>query len=57
MTFGPATVLAFAAAVLATLVWYLVNSPRPALNPTLAIFLFGLLLALVVLAGPIINAP
>lgn len=57
MTFGPATVLAFAAAVLATLVWYLVSSPRPAFNPTLATFLFGLLLALVVLAGPLVRAP
>ena len=56
MTFGPASGLALVAAVLATLIWWLV-SDKPTLKPTLAMFLFGFLLALVVVAGPLIKMP
>jgi uncharacterized membrane protein YczE len=56
MTFGPASILAIVAAVLATLVWWLISN-RPGLTPTLATFLFGFFLALVILAGPLIKLP
>ena len=56
MTFGPAFVLAFAAAILATLAWWLLSN-RPPFAPTLATFVFGLLLALVIVAGPLIHLP
>ena len=54
MTIGPATVLAAVAAVLATLVWWLV---RPRLPEWAAMFLFGLILVVVVLAGPLVRLP
>jgi hypothetical protein len=56
MTFGPAFILAFAAAVLATLLWWLLSN-RPPFSPTLATFVFGLVLALVIVAGPLVNLP
>lgn len=56
MTFGPASGLALVAAILATLVWWLI-SDKPPFKPTLATFVFGFLLALVVLAGPLIKLP
>lgn len=57
MTAGPATLLALVATILATLVWYLVLQPKPNFNAVIAQFLFGGLLALVVLAGPLIKLP
>lgn len=53
MTFGPASLLALAAAALATLLWWLARGR----NEVLAVFLFGLALALVVLAGPLVQLP
>lgn len=57
MTVGPAFILAFAAAVLATLAWWLIHQPKPATIQTVALFVFGLLLALVTLAGPLVRLP
>ena len=54
MTFGPATVLALVAALLATLVWWLVRGRLP---DWAALFLFGLILVLVILAGPLVRLP
>jgi len=56
MTGGPATLLALAAAVLATFVWWLIKRPQPG-GEVLAMFLFGTALALVVLAGPLVRLP
>ena len=56
MTFGPATILAFAAAVLATLCWWFVRRPATT-SETLAAFVFGLVLASVILAGPLLHLP
>lgn len=55
MTIGPATILAIIAAGLATLVWLLCG--RLAAPPWLASFLYGVVLALIVLAGPLIRLP
>lgn len=57
MTVGPAFILALAAAALATGVWWIIHQPKPAGIQTVALFVFGLLLALVVLAGPLIKLP
>ena len=57
MTFGPAFILAFAAAVLATLLWWIFHQPRAATIQTIALFVFGLVLALVIVAGPLVNLP
>ena len=55
MTLGPATVLAIVAAALATVVY--VVGRRLALPEWLVMFLFGVCLVLVVLAGPIVRLP
>lgn len=55
MTIGPATVMAIIAAALATLLWLLaakLNFPA-----WVGMFLFGVALALVILAGPLIRLP
>jgi hypothetical protein len=55
MTIGPATIMAIIATVLATLIWWIatrLNAP-----PWACMFLFGLFLALVILAGPLIRLP
>lgn len=58
MTFGPAFILAFAAACLATLAWWLIEgAPRDRARSVFAIFVFGLLLALVIAAGPLVRLP
>lgn len=56
MTFGPATGLAFAAAILATLLWWVIRKPVATVE-IVAMFVFGLVLALVVLAGPLVALP
>ncbi len=55
MTIGPATIMAIIAAVLATLLWWI--GKRLALPEWLCMFLFGVGLALVILAGPLIRLP
>ena len=55
MTIGPATVLALIAAGLATLVWWICG--RLSAPAWLGMLLFGLLLVLVMLAGPLIKLP
>lgn len=56
MTFGPATLAALAAALLATLLWALCNW-KPTFWPTLGMFLFGAALVFVALFGPLIRLP
>ncbi len=56
MTAGPATVLALAAALLATGCWWLIKKPVPSVE-VVAVFVFGLVLAIVVLAGPLVHLP
>ena len=55
MTIGPATLLAIIAAALATLLWWL--AARLALPAWAGMFLFGVGLAVVILAGPLIRLP
>lgn len=55
MTVGPAFILALAAAVLATLAWWVGN--RLALPGWVNMLLFGLVLALVIVAGPLVRLP
>lgn len=55
MTIGPATVLAIIAAALATLMWWVAS--RLALPAWLCMFLFGIVLVLVMLAGPLVRLP
>ena len=55
MTFGPASILAFIAAVLATLAWFI--GKRLALPDWAVVLVTGFFLALVVLAGPLIHLP
>lgn len=55
MTIGPATVLAIIAAALATLAWWVAN--KFGLPAWVGMFLFGLLLVLVMLAGPLVRLP
>lgn len=55
MTIGPATILGIIAAALATLVWWIAT--RLGAPAWLCQFLFGLLLVLVVLAGPLVRLP
>lgn len=55
MTIGPATLMAIIAAALATLLWWI--AARLALPAWMGMFLFGIGLALVVLAGPLIKLP
>ena len=55
MTIGPATVLGIIAAALAMLVWWLCN--RLAAPAWLGMFLFGVVLVVVMLAGPLIKLP
>ena len=54
MTIGPATLLAAIAAALATLVWWLLKSRLP---DWACMFLFGLILVLVMIAGPLLRLP
>lgn len=55
MSVGPATIMALVAAVLATLIWWI--GKRIALPDWACMLLFGLFLALVILAGPLIKLP
>jgi len=55
MSIGPATLLAIIAAALATLLWWIAG--RVGLPAWLGMFLFGVALALVVIAGPILRLP
>ncbi len=55
MSVGPATILAAVAAALATLLWWV--GARLALPAWVGMFLFGVGLALVILAGPLIKLP
>jgi len=55
VTIGPATLMAIIAAALATLLWWI--AARLALPAWMGMFLFGIGLALVVLAGPLIKLP
>lgn len=55
MTIGPATLLGIIAAALATLVWWIAS--RLAAPAWLALFLFGLILVVVMLAGPLVKLP
>lgn len=55
MTIGPATVLAAIAAALATVVWWVCG--RLAAPAWLTMFLYGLVLVLVILAGPLVRLP
>ncbi len=55
MSIGPATIMALIAVVLATLLWWIAG--RLALPAWVGMFLFGLALALVIIAGPLIRLP
>lgn len=55
MTVGNATITAFIAAALATLVWYIAR--RLGCPDWLVMLLFGLALVLVLLAGPLVRLP
>ncbi len=55
VTIGPATILAIIAAALATLLWWI--AARLALPAWLGMFLFGIGLAVVIIAGPLIKLP
>lgn len=55
MTIGPATLLGIIAAALATLLWW--AAARLALPAWVGMFLFGLALVVVMLAGPLIKLP
>lgn len=55
MTIGPASLLAIIAAALATLVFYACR--KLGANEYVTMFLYGVALVLVVLAGPLINLP
>lgn len=55
MTFGSATLTAAAAAALAALVWWAAG--RLGAPAWLSMFLFGLFLVLVALAGPLVRLP
>lgn len=55
MTIGSATLTAVAAAILATLGWWICG--RLALPAWVGIFVYGLLLVLVLLAGPLVRLP
>lgn len=55
MTAGSATLTALAAAALATLVYWIAR--RLTAPDWLCMFLFGLFLVIVVLAGPLIRLP
>lgn len=55
MSIGPATLMAIIAAALATFLWWV--AARLALPAWVGMFLFGVALALVILAGPLIRLP
>lgn len=55
MTIGPATLMAIIAAALATLLWWI--AAKANLPAWVGMFLFGVALALVILAGPLIKLP
>lgn len=55
MTAGPATILAFFAALLGTLAWFI--GKRLAFPDWLVTFLLVFFTALVILAGPLVHLP
>ena len=55
MSIGPATILAIIAAALATLLWWI--AARLALPAWACMLLFGIGLAVVIIAGPLIRLP
>ncbi len=55
MSVGPATIMAIIAAALATLLWWI--AARLALPAWACMFLFGVALVLVALAGPLVRLP
>ncbi len=55
MSVGPATIMAIIAALLATLLWWV--GGKLALPAWGCMLLFGIGLALVILAGPLIKLP
>lgn len=55
MSIGPATIMAIIAALLATLLWWIAK--RLALPEWVGMLLFGIGLAVVILAGPLIRLP
>ena len=55
MTIGPATIVAIIAAALATFGWWV--CARLSLPAWVGMFIFGLLLVLVVVAGPLLRLP
>jgi hypothetical protein len=55
MSIGPATIMAIIAAALATLLWWIAT--KLAAPAWVGMFLFGVALALVILAGPLIRLP
>ena len=55
MSIGSVTLLAIAAAALATLLWWI--AARLALPAWVGMFLFGVALALVIMAGPLVRLP
>lgn len=55
MTVGPATIQGIIAAALATLVWWVVG--RLGGPAWLAMFLFGVVLAVCILVGPLVRLP
>lgn len=55
MSIGSTTILALMAAALATLAWWI--GKRLALAEWVCMLVFGLFLAIVILAGPLIKLP
>lgn len=55
MSIGSVTLLAIAAAALATLLWWIAR--RLAAPEWVCLFVFGVALALVIMAGPLIRLP
>jgi hypothetical protein len=55
MSVGPATIMAIIATVLATLLWWI--AARLSMPAWVCMFLFGMGLAVVILAGPLVRLP
>jgi len=55
MSIGSVTLLAIAAAALATLVWWIAS--RLSAPAWVCMFVYGVALALVIMAGPLIRLP
>ena len=55
MSIGSVTLLAIAAAALATLVWWIAS--RLSAPDWVCMFVYGVALALVIMAGPLIRLP